>query len=91
MTEDIPKKEIKRIKAERKQEYSEGFEAGVEFIKESTYSTIDKIVEAIDSENERKLFEELGDSHDYFDSSSEFKEGFYDALKEALEKSEEDS
>lgn len=90
MTEDIPKEIIEKIKKERKEDYYEGYEAGIEFAKESDYSTIDKVVDTIDRNDIKKLMKLLGDSDQYFDSSSKFKEGFKDALAEVLEKSAKD-
>jgi len=88
MPKDIPNEIIEKLKKERKEDYDEGYEAGIEFARESDYSTIDQVMDAFDGESET-LMNLLGD-HEYFESSSEFKEGFKDALDVILKKSAED-
>lgn len=89
MTEKIPKKTVKRVKDEREEDYSKGFNAGVEFAKKSNYSTIEAVARAIRYKDNNELFNLLPDDP-YHSASTEYRDGFYKALKEVLEKSEEE-
>lgn len=85
---EIPKDVVARIKEERKQEYDEGFDAGIELARERDYATIEAVAEAIAEDSMKRLFDTLGE-HAYFEASSEYREGFADALTGILQKSEE--
>lgn len=85
----IPNEVIDKMKLERKEQYDSGFADGVEFATSVGYAVVDKVVDTIREEGIPTEVLEILQETKYLEGSSEYKEGFADALEEILNKSKE--
>ncbi len=88
MAEKVSKDILEKIETER-DEYNKGFNTGVQFAKENTFSIIEAVISAIDNNNMDRFCQVIRDEkyEVYCDSSPEYQKGFQQALKEIIKRS----